>query len=156
MSNYLPLNDKYIGNLKSLYLKWHWSFSLEIFEKVLLGLTSLYHIQMKSSKTIYLTEQCQLMSHRNSVHSVRRITKLSKMSCPLRRNLTVYSIMHLKLKHVLTTFLSFCQRNAIQMHKCKFVCPKCTFKSKLLIRKCWFRPLIRFYHCHSLLFDSIS
>ena len=32
-----------------------------------LGLASLYHILMKSPKTVYLTEQCQLMSLRNSV-----------------------------------------------------------------------------------------
>ena len=51
---------------------------MNFFEKVLLGLASLYHIQMKSPKTVYLTEQCQLMSHRNSVHSVRRGTKSQK------------------------------------------------------------------------------
>ena len=62
---------KNVGNLKSLYLKWRWSFSLEVFEKVMLGLSSLYHIQMKSPKTVYLTEQCQ-------VHSVRSGTKRSK------------------------------------------------------------------------------
>ena len=125
---------KNIGNLKSLYLKWRWSFSLEFFQKMLFGLVSLYHIQMKSPKTVYSTE-CQLMSHRNSVHSVRRGLKMSKTSCPLYRNLTVYFVMHLKLKPVLTTFLSSCRLNAIQMHKCKFLCPKCTLKGKLLVRK---------------------
>ena len=127
---------KNIGNLKSLYLKWRWSFTLAFFENVLLGLASLYHIQMKCPKTVYLTEQCQLMSHRNSAHSVRRGEKMSKTSCPLYRILTVYSVMHLKLKHFLTAFLSFFRLNAIQMHKSKFPCPKCTFKEKLLIRKC--------------------
>ena len=127
---------KNIGNLKSLFLKWHWSFSLEFFKKMLLGLAFLYNIQMKSPKTVYLTEQYQLMSHRNSVHSVRRGMKMSKTSSPWYRNLTVYSVMHLKLKHVLTAFLSFYRLNAIQMHKCKFLCPKCTFKGKLLICKC--------------------
>ena len=76
-----------------------------------------------------------LISYRNSVHSVRRETKMSKTSCPWSRNLTVYSVRHLKLNHVLTAFLSY-RLNAIQMHKCKFLCPKCTFKGKLLIRKC--------------------
>ena len=127
---------KNIGNLKSLYLNWRWSCSVEFLQKVLLGLASLYHIQIKSPKTVYLTEQCQLMSDRNSVHSVRRGTKMSKTSCPWYRNLTVYSVMHLKFKHVLTAFLSFCRLNSIQMHKCKFLCPKCTFKGKLLIRNC--------------------
>ena len=127
---------KNIGNLTSLYLKWCWSFSLEFFEKVLLGL-ALYHIQMKSLKTVYFTKQCQLMSHRNSVHSLRKGTKMSKTSSPWYRKLTVYFvIMHLKLKHVLKAFLSFYRLNAIQMHKCKFLCPKCTFKGKLLTRKC--------------------
>ena len=105
---------KNIGNLKSLYLKWHLSFSLEFFEKVLLGLAFLYHIQMKSPKTVYLTEHFQLMSHRNSVHSIRRGTKMSKTSCPWYRNLTLYSVMHLKLKHILTAFLSFYRLNAMQ------------------------------------------
>ena len=127
---------KTVGNLKSLYLKWHWLFSLEFFEKVLLCLASLYHIQMKSPKTVYLTEQCQLMTHRNSVHSIRRGMKMSKTSSPWYRNLTVFSVMHLKLKHVLTAFVSFCRLNAIQMHKCKFLCPKCTFNGKLLIHQC--------------------
>ena len=130
-SQIISLWMKDTGNLKSLYLKWHWSFSLEFSETELLGLAPLYHKQIKSPKTIYLTEQCQLMSHRNSVHSVRRGTKCQK-------------------RHVLTTFLSFCWLNAIQMHKCKFLCPKCTFKGKLLIRKCWFRPFIRFRKCHFL------
>ena len=94
---------KNIGNLKSRYLKWLWLFSLEFFEKVLLGLASLYHIQMKF-KTVNVTEQCQLMSHRNSLHAVRRVTKMSKTSSPWYRNLTVYSVMHFKLKHVLTAF----------------------------------------------------
>ena len=127
---------KNIGNLTSLYLKWRPSFSLEFFEKLLLGFAFLYHTEMKSSKTDYLTEQCQLMSHRKSVHSVRRGTKMSKTSCPWYRNLTVYSAMHLKLKNILTTFLSFYRLNAIQMHNCKFLCPNCTFKGKLLISKC--------------------
>ena len=78
-SQIITLWMKNIGNLKSLYLKWRWSFSLEFFEKVLLGLASLYHIEIKSPKTIYLTEQCQLMSHRNSLHSIRRGTKMSKL-----------------------------------------------------------------------------
>ena len=150
LSQIISLWMENTGNLKSLYLKWRWSFSLEFFEKVMLGLASLYHIQMKSPKTVYLTEQCQLMSHRNSGHSIRRGTKMSKTLCPWYRNLTVYSVMHLKLKHVLTAFLSFYRLNAIQMHKCKFLYPKCTFKGKLLISKCWFRPFIRFLKCHFL------
>ena len=48
------------------------------FEKVLLGLASLFHIQIKSPKTVYLPEQCQLTSHKNSVHSVERGTKCQK------------------------------------------------------------------------------
>ena len=76
-SQIISLWMKNIGNLKGLYLKWR-LFSLGFFYKVLLGLASLYHIQMKSPKTIYLTEQCQLKSHRNSVHSVWRGTKMSK------------------------------------------------------------------------------
>ena len=146
---------KNIGTLESLYLKWRCSFSSDFFfEKVLLGLAPLYHIQMYSPKTVYLTEQCQcqLMSHRNSVHSVRRGTKMSKTSCSWYRNLTVYSVMHLKLKHVLTAFSSFYRLNATQMHKNKFLCPKCTFKGKLLIRNRWFRPLIRFRKYHFLAF----
>ena len=122
----------------------------------MLGLAFLYHLQIKSPKTVYITEQCQLMSHRNSVHSVRRGTNMSKTSCTWYRNLTVYSAMHLKLKHVLTAFLSYYRLNAIQMHTCKFLCPKCTFKGKLLISKCWIRPLIHFRKCHTLLFDRIS
>ena len=155
-SNYIELNlnffpsqiislwMKNIGNLKNLYLKWGWSFSLQFFGKVVLGFASLYDIQMKSSKTVCLTEQCQSMSNRNSVHSVRRGTKMSKTSCPWYRHLTVYSVMHLKLKHVFAAFLSY-WLNAIQMHKCKFLCPNCTFKGKLLICKYWFRPLIHFW-----------
>ena len=106
---------KNIQNLKSLYLKWLWSFPLEFFKNVLLGLAFLYNIQIKSPKTFYLTEQCQLIPHRNSVHSVRRGTKMSKMSCPWYRNLIVYSAMHLKLKHTLTAFLSFYWLHAIQI-----------------------------------------
>ena len=53
---------------------------------------------------------------------------MSKTSCPWYRNLIVYSVMHLKLKHVLSAFLSFYRLNAIQMHKCKFLCPKCISK----------------------------
>ena len=75
---------------------------------------------MKSPKAGYLTEQCQLISHRNSEHSIRRGTKMSKTSSPWYRNLTVYSVMHLKLKQVLSAFLSIYRLNAIQMHKCKF------------------------------------
>ena len=55
-SQIISLNEKNIGNLKSLLLKWCLSFSSEFFEKGLFGLASLYHIQMKSSKTVYLTE----------------------------------------------------------------------------------------------------
>ena len=127
---------KTILKLKSLYLKWHWLFHLNFFEKVLLCLASFYHIQMKYSAPVYLTEKCQLMSHRNSVHPVRRGMKMSKSLCPLSRNLTVYFFMHLKLRHVLTAFLSFCLLNAMQMHKCKLLCQKCNFKGKLLICKC--------------------
>ena len=93
-SQIISLWMKNVGNSKSLYLKWRWSFSLELFEKVLLGLASLYHIQMKYPKTVYLTEQCQLLSHRNSVHSIRRGTKMSKTPGPWYINLTVYSVMH--------------------------------------------------------------
>ena len=117
---------------------------------MLLALAFLYHTQMKSPKTVYFSEQYQLMSHRNSVHSVRRGTKISNTSCPWYRNLTVCSSMHLKVKNVLTAFLSFYQLNAIQMHNCKFLCPKSTFKGKLLKSKCSFRPLIRFRKSHSL------
>ena len=55
------------------------------------------------------------MSHRNSMYSIRRRTKMSKTSCPWYRNLTVYSVMQLKLKHVLTLFLSFCRPNALNI-----------------------------------------
>ena len=147
---------KNIGNLKSLYLKWRWSFSLEVFEKVLLGLASLYHIQMKSPKTVYLTEQCQLMSHRNSVHSVRRGTKMSKTLCPLYRNLTAYSVMHLKLKHVFTAFLSFCRLNAIQLYKCEFLCPKCTLKGSYSYANVDLDTLFVSVNAISLHFDRIS
>ena len=60
--------------------------------------------------------------------------------------------MHLKLKHVLKEFLSFCWLNAIQMHRCTFLCPKCPFIGKLLIWKCWFKPLFHFRKCHFLAF----
>ena len=91
---------KNIRNLKSLYLKWRWSFSLKFFEKKksIAWLSPL--VQTKSPETVYLTEQGQLMSHRNSKHSVRRRTKILKTSNPWYRNVTVYSVMHLKLKHI--------------------------------------------------------
>ena len=159
-SQIIFLGTKNIGKLMGLYLKWRWSFSPDFLDKVLLGLASLYHIQMKSPKTVYLAEQCQLMSHRNSVHSIRMRNENFKTSCPWYRNLTVYSVMHLKMKHVLTASLSFYRLNAIQIHKCKFLCPKCPFKGKLLIRKCWFipiyTPLFVFVNVISLLFDRIS
>ena len=50
---------KNIGNLKSIS-EWRWSFFLEFFEKVLLSLASLYHIQMKFPKTVYLTDLIEL------------------------------------------------------------------------------------------------
>ena len=77
-SQIISLWMKNIGNLKSLYLKWRLSFSLECFEEVLLGLACLYHTQMKPPKTVYLTEQCQLMSHRNSVHTSEEERKRQK------------------------------------------------------------------------------
>ena len=152
ISNYLPLNEKYrefeesISEVALVIVTW-------IFQKTWLGLASLYHIQRKYPKTVYLTEQCQLMSHKTLVHSVRM--KMSKTSSPWYRNLIVYSVMHLKLKHVLTAFLSLYQLNAIQMHKCKFFCPKCAFKRKLLIRKSWLDPLFVSVNVISLLFDRI-
>ena len=130
--------------------------SLEFFEKVLLCLASFYHIQMKSPKIVYLTEQCQLMSHRKSVHTVRRRTKMSKTSCPLYRNLTVYFVMHLKLKYVLTAFLSFCRLNAIQMHKYKPLAQNALLKESYSYANVDLDPLFASVNAISLLFDRIS
>ena len=81
---------------------------------------------------------------------------MSKTSCPWYRNFTVFSVMRLKLKHVLTTFLSLYRLNAIQMHKCKFLCPKCTFKGKLLKRNGDLDPLFVSVNVIFLLIDRIS
>ena len=40
------------------------------------------------------------------------------------------SVMHLKLKHFLTAFLSFYRLNAIQMHKCKINVKKIAFGNR--------------------------
>ena len=77
-SQIISLLMKKYGKLKESISEVGWSFSLEYFENMLLDLASLYHIQMKSPLTVYLTEKCQLMSHRNSVFSVRRGMKMSK------------------------------------------------------------------------------
>ena len=81
---------------------------------------------------------------------------MSKTSCPLYRNLTVYSVMHLKLKHVLTTFLSFCRLNAIQMHHCKYLCPKCTLKGRYSYTNVDLDSLFVSVNAIFLLFDRIS
>ena len=77
---------------------------------------------------------------------------MSKTSCPLYRNLTVDSVMHLKLKHVLTAFLSFCRLNAIQMHKCKFSLSKGSY-SYVNVK---LDPLFVSVNTISLRFDRIS
>ena len=79
---------------------------------------------------------------------------MSKTSCPLYGNLTVYSVMHLKLKHVLTAFLSFGQLNAIQMHKCKFLYP--LLKGSYSYANVDVDPLFVSVNAISLLFDRIS
>ena len=111
---------------------------------------------MKSPKTMYLTEQCQLMSHRNSIHSVRTGTKMSKTSSPWYRNLTVYSSMHFKMKHVLTTFLSFYRLNAIPMHKCKSFVQNALLKGSYSYTNVDLDPLFIPVKVSSLLFDIVA
>ena len=131
-------------------------FHLNFSKTMWLGLSFLYHIQMKYPKTVYLTEQCQFMSHWNSVHSVRRGTKISKTLCPLYRNLTVYSVMYLKLKHVLTAFLSFCRLNAIQMLNVGFFVHNELLKGSYSYSYVDLDPLFVSVNAISLLFDRIS
>ena len=125
------------------------------FEKILFGLASLYHIQMKSPKTVYFTEQCHLMSHRNSVHSVRRGTKMSKTSCPWY-SLTVYSVMHLMLKHVLTAFypsIDWMQYKCINL---SFFVQNALLKGSYSYTNVDLDPLFVSVNVISLLFDRIS
>ena len=106
LQNGLPLNEKY-RELKVSISPLILDLSTRIFGN-LLGLASLCQIQMKSPKTIYWKENCQITSHRNSVHSSRRGMKRSKTLLPWYRNLTMFSLMHVTVKHFLTAFfLSF-------------------------------------------------
>ena len=153
-SQIISLWMKNIGNLKSLYLKCSLSFSLEFFEKVLLGLDSLYHIQMKSPKTVYLREQCQLISHRNSVYSFRRekyqkrhVLGIGIWQCTL---LCIWS-WNMSLQHFYPSI------DWIQMRKCKFF-----FVQNALLKGSYSHansnldPLFISVNVISLLFNTIS
>ena len=85
------------GDFKSLYLKWRWSFFLEFFEEVLLGLAPLYHIQMKSPKTVYLTEHIQMKSPKTVY-----LTEHIQMKSPK----TVYLTEHIQMKSPKTVYLT--------------------------------------------------
>ena len=57
---------------------------------------------------------------------------------------------------VLTAFLSFYRLNAIQMHKCKFLCPNALLKGSYSYANVDLDPLFVSVNAISYLIDSIS
>ena len=97
----------------------------------MLGLVALYHIQMKATE--------KKIANKRSIESrcifSEEERKMSKASLPWYRNLTVYSVMHLKLKHDLTAFFILlsteCSKYISVSFFFLFFC--CFFLSKMLV-----------------------